>query len=114
MLIVFPRSRWTRLDEAIDWVGIFASVHSLLPIVYGIWYETVTGRKQPTRPASSTLDAPSDFSVILDGDVVGAPGVGAPGGGGPAADAGGDAAEPDHEPSGDDPTHGANDSPEKT
>ena len=35
------------------------------------------------------------------------------GGGGPAADVGGDATERYHEPTGDDPTHGANDSPEK-
>ena len=36
MLIVFPRSRWTRLDEATDWVGVFC--FSPLALSNHLWH----------------------------------------------------------------------------
>ena len=47
MLIIFPRSRWTKMDEAIDWVGLLQNIHGLLRSVYTLWLHHVMGRKVP-------------------------------------------------------------------
>ena len=50
---IFPRSRWTRMDEAIDWVGVLSNVHGLLGIIYRIWFEKATGKKKHRQHQSS-------------------------------------------------------------
>ena len=54
------------MDESIDWVGCFTSVHNLLPIVYGIWYQRITGKKPPKRQDGPTAGVDADFACILD------------------------------------------------
>ena len=84
------------MDECLDWVGVLASVHSLLPTVYRLWYERVTGRKPPPCHLDATSGAATDFAVLMDADVDGADGaVGDPPGGAAVGDgalAGGDPA----------------------
>ena len=68
---IFPRSRWTRMDEAIDWVGVLSNVHGLLGIIYRIWFGKVTGKKPPQTTEFSSVNAASDFAAIADVDRVG-------------------------------------------
>ena len=76
---VINRGRWTKADDGIDWIGIFANVHNLLPTIYTLWYEKVTGRKLPRVEAATPaavahhaalmdVAAPVGFGVGPDGD----------------------------------------------
>ena len=47
LVICFPRGRWTGMEAALDFVGLLSSIHSLLPIIYGIWFKKVTGKEPP-------------------------------------------------------------------
>ena len=58
------------MDESIGWVGFFTSVHGLLPIVYRIWFEKITGRKAPNISTTSSVGGASDFACILDAERV--------------------------------------------
>ena len=41
---IFPRTRFTGHDDAVDWVGAATCIHQLLPTIYRLWYQKVTGR----------------------------------------------------------------------
>ena len=63
---MFPRSRWTGMDEAQDWVGVLSNIHNMLPSVYQLWYAHVTGRPPPPPASAAHVSGPSDFSMIMD------------------------------------------------
>ena len=68
------------MDEAIDFVGLLASLHGILGIVYAIWYQRIAGKKPPptaaTKPTTgatptlalmnSGIADPYDVSDIID------------------------------------------------
>ena len=72
MLIIFPRSRWTKMDEAIDWVGLLRNIHGLLRSVYTLWFHHVTGRKVP-EPIDAPPAGPAEFAALVDDGDVGIP-----------------------------------------
>ena len=54
------------MDEAIYWVGVLTAIHGILPIVYRLWYEKVTGRKAPAPAATPDVSAsPNDFESAI-------------------------------------------------
>ena len=61
---IFPRSRWTRSDEAIDFVGLLAAVHNLLNHLT----IALTGgeTKKPPDPQVGEVDIPPDRFEVLD------------------------------------------------
>ena len=66
MCRIFPRSRWTGMDESMDWIGLLSSIHNLLTEVYTLWYAHVTGRQAPPPPTDGLVGGPGDFKAILE------------------------------------------------
>ena len=62
----FPRSRWTNWDRSLDWAGLLAGVHSLLPRVL---VEFLTGKPFNLHPREG-LDGAGNSALpsIEDGD----------------------------------------------
>ena len=83
LVICFPRGRWTRMDEVIDFIGCLASIHGIIGIVYGLWYQKLTGKPPPpttqVKPTTNTtpilalmnvgIEDPYDVSDLLDDSV---------------------------------------------
>ena len=64
-----PAVQMDKLDEALDWAGVLAEIHGLLPTAYRLWYKRVTGRHPPPPPMASDVaghEAPCDFAAVLD------------------------------------------------
>ena len=58
------------MDEAVDWIGVLSNVHGLLGIIYGLWYERVTGKKSPY---TNVGPAPADAAALMDVEMDGPP-----------------------------------------
>ena len=61
---IFPRSRWTGMDESVDWIGVLCMIHNILPTIYALWIAKVTRR--PAPPPVDASGGASDFAAILD------------------------------------------------
>ena len=60
---VYPRSRWTRADEAFDFVGLLCSVHNLLPALIN---ELTGGPNKPQQEQTSQQHQHGLFDVLDD------------------------------------------------
>ena len=70
MCVLFPRSRWAKLDEALDWVGVLTEIHGLLQTSYRLWYKKVTGRNPPPMSAGGAGGVGAfDHAALVDADV---------------------------------------------
>jgi hypothetical protein len=68
LCLIFPRSRWTRMDEAVDWVGVMSEIHGILPTVYRLWYHKVSGRNPPPSADADLGAGPPDLLALHDED----------------------------------------------
>jgi hypothetical protein len=71
------------MDEVIDFIGCLASIHGIIGIVYGLWYQKLTGKPPPpttqVKPTTNTtpilalmnvgIEDPYDVSDLLDDSV---------------------------------------------
>ena len=70
MCVLFPRSRWAKLDDALDWVGVLTEMHGLLQTSYRLWYKKVTGRNPPPMSAGGAGGVGAfDHAALVDADV---------------------------------------------
>jgi hypothetical protein len=68
---IFPRERWTKLDIAVDWIGLFESIHGLLSSVYREYYSVVAKRPAPAFHGDATdrnFDDEPMLALADDGD----------------------------------------------
>lgn len=63
----FPRSRWTRADRTLRWLGGLWVVHNLLPTVYSEWACRFLSKTRAARGASQ--GGPSSLAPIADMDM---------------------------------------------
>ena len=53
---LFPRSRWTKGDVAVDWVGLLSSCHFILQDVVPVWIRYLRDPKNGPKPSDFSLD----------------------------------------------------------
>ena len=66
LCIIINRQRRTKLEDGVDWCGIFANTHSLLRIIYGLWYHKVTGKEPLPLEAGSNVARYTPFELTAD------------------------------------------------
>lgn len=68
---IFPRSRWTRVDQTLCWLGMLWSVHRLLPAVLTEWASRLGLRGRLATAAGPADDAPPIADAMPQGDADG-------------------------------------------
>ena len=64
---MFPRSRWTRADVAVDWCGLLANIHSLLKVVVKPWLREMADHSRPVCAADFPATEESDSELERGG-----------------------------------------------